>query len=70
MGVCNGNSNLDGVRVDTGEWYRVRVLPLYPLLTVLPRNTALTVIWIHAAVGFEVEVDERMLTGSPLSIIH
>jgi hypothetical protein len=67
--MCDGNLNLDGIRVFAGEWYGVCILCMYCPLTDLPRNTSLTVIWISTAIGLECGIDEGMLMGGMLSIV-
>ena len=67
--MCDWNPNLDGIWVVAGDWYGIFVLLMYYLLTGLPQNTSLTVLWINVAIGLEGGVNEGMLLVGVLSIV-
>ena len=67
--MCDWNPNLDGIWVVAGDWYGIFILLMYYLLTGLPRNASLTVLWINTAIGPEGGANECMLLVGALSIV-
>ena len=52
-----------------GDWYGIFILLRYYLLTGLPQNASLTVLYINTAIGLEGGVNECMLLVGALSIV-